>query len=147
MGDSDQEAQFRHHLTEMRKAASGLGRDFAMEFSDLDRKIERFGTAAARDARDLAADIQSEFASVGRAMDEEIRRLPHRLADAGVALGSGTARAAGVARDAVVEAGHRAKEGTKNAFAAAAGVRRTPMRSWSAPSTESDSEPPKDETG
>ncbi len=139
MPDSTEQAQFRRHLAELRKAAGGLGRDFASEFSDLDRKIERFGAATAKDAKYLALDIQDELAGLGRALDDEFRRLPHRLAEAGTAIGSGTARAAGAARDAVVVAGKKAKEGTKNAFAAAAGVRRTPMKSWSPPSGSADS--------
>ena len=141
MADTQQQAEFRRHLAEMRKAAGGLGHDFASEFSDLDRKIERFGSAADRAAHDLGADIQDDFARLGHSMDEELRRLPHRFAEAGTAIGSGTVRAAGAARDAVVEAGHRAKVGTKNAFAAAAGVKRTPMHSWSAPSNDADNPP------
>lgn len=133
MGDTDQQVQFRRHLADMRKAASGLGRDFAREFADLDQKIERFGSLAARDAHDLAADIQGEFANLGHAMDDEIRRLPHQIAGAGHALGSGTVRVAGAAKDAVLEAGHRARVGTRNALASAAGVRKTPLRTWSAP--------------
>ncbi len=146
MAETPEQAEFRRHLSEMRKAASGLGRDFAKEFSDLDQKIERFGTSAARDARDLATDIQSEFARIGRSMDEELRRLPHRLAGAGSAIGTGTVKVASAARDAVVDAGHRAKEGTKNAFATAAGVKRTPMRSWTSPEQEAE-ERKKDESG
>lgn len=146
MGESKEQAEFRRHLSEMRQAAQGLGHDFAREFSDLDRKIERFGNSAARDARDLASDIGADFARLGRSMDEEIRRLPHRIAGAGVAIGSGTARVAGAVRDGVVDAGHRAKEGTKNALASAAGVKRTPMRSWTPTETEKD-EPPKGEQG
>ncbi len=38
----------------------------------------------------------------------------------------------------VTDAPRLAKEGTKNAIARAAGIRRTPMREWSEP----DSEPP-----
>jgi hypothetical protein len=139
MPESHQQAQFRRHLSEMRRAASGLGRDFASEFSDLDRKIERLGQVTAKQAKYLGYEIQDEFTNLGKAMDEEMRRLPQRFANAGIAIGSGTARAAGVARDAMVSAGHRAKEGTKNAFAAAAGVRRTPMREWSPPSTDESS--------
>ena len=36
----------------------------------------------------------------------------------------------------VVDAPHVIKEGTKNAFARAAGIRRTPMQEWSEPSGE-----------
>ena len=36
----------------------------------------------------------------------------------------------------VADAPHVAKEGTKNALARAAGIRRTPMREWSEPSAD-----------
>jgi len=36
----------------------------------------------------------------------------------------------------VAHAPHLAKEGTKNAMARAAGIRRTPMREWSEPAAE-----------
>ncbi len=141
MSENREQAQFRRHLSEMRRAAGGLGRDFASEFSNLDEKIERLGQLSGKQAKYLAIDIQDGFANLGKSLDEEMRRLPQRFADAGAAIGSGTARAAGAARDAVVTAGRRAKQGTKNAFAAAAGLRRTPMREWSPPTTgESGSE-------
>jgi hypothetical protein len=127
MPESREQAQFR-------RAAGGLGHDFASEFSDLDTKIERLGHVTAKQAKALAGDIQDEFTSVGKSMDEEMRRLPQRFANAGVAIGSGTARAAGAARDAMVNAGHKAKQGTKNALATAAGVKRTPIKEWSPPS-------------
>jgi hypothetical protein len=73
-----------------------------------------------------------------------MRRIPQRLSDAGAAIGSGTIRAAGAARDAVVAAGKAAKTGTKNVLATAAGVKRTPMREWSPPST-GESQSPSDE--
>ena len=142
MSDRQQQAQFRQHLTEMRRAAAGLGGDFAHEFSDLDRKIERFGEATAQEARELGAEIQEDFSNLGHALDEGMRALPGKIANAGVAIGAGTARAAGAARDAMVSAGHRAKESTKNALATAAGVRRTPMREWSPPTTDERSESP-----
>ncbi|HTT14687.1 MAG TPA: hypothetical protein VMG81_02770 [Thermoplasmata archaeon] len=136
MGDSREEAQFREHLREMRRAAGGLSRDFASEFSDLDRKIERFGRATAQDARDLGAQIQEDFSNLGKNLDTAMRAFPRRVADAGIALGSGMARAGGATRDAMVVAGKKAKESTKNALASAAGVRRTPMREWAPPVTD-----------
>jgi hypothetical protein len=139
MSDPREQAHFRQHLSEIRRAAAGLGSDFAQEFSDLDEKIERFGLATAKEAKYLGAEIEDDFSRLGHAVDEEVRRLPQRIANAGVAIGSGTARAAGAARDAVVNAGHRAKEGTKNALAVAAGVKRTPMREWSPPSSGDES--------
>ncbi len=135
MSDSREQAQFRQHLAEMRSAAAGLGSDFAREFTDLDQKIERLGRVTGQAAWNLGGEIQDEFTYLGKRMDTEMRRLPGRIANAGVAIGSGTARAAGAARDAMVTAGHRAKVGTRNALATAAGVRRTPMREWSPPST------------
>jgi hypothetical protein len=142
MPESREEAQFRQHLAEMRKAAAGLGKDFAREIGDLDTKIEKFGTATGKGAKYLALDIQDDFATLGRSIASEAKKTPGRIRDAGVAIGSGTARAAGAVRDGVMDAGHRAKEGTKNAFATAAGVKRTPMKEWSPPS--SDESPPKD---
>jgi hypothetical protein len=133
MTDSQEEAQFRAHLTDMRRAAGGLGRDFANEFTDLDRKIEKLGHTTAKEAKYLALDIQDDFSSLGKAMDAEMRRIPQRIADAGMAIGSGASRAGAATRDAFAAAGKRAKDGTKNAFASAAGVKRTPMREWSTP--------------
>lgn len=145
MPDSQEEAQFRQHLAELRQAASGLGRDFAHEFSDLDDKIERLGRVTGKEAKYLALDIQDGLSTVGRRLDEEVHRLPGRIANAGTALGAGTARAAGAARDAMVAAGKKAKEGTKNALATAAGVKRTPMKRWSPPDESSESSSAGDE--
>ncbi|HTW76415.1 MAG TPA: hypothetical protein VMG14_01435 [Thermoplasmata archaeon] len=136
MTDDREEAQFRAHLAEMRRAAGGLGRDFANEFSDLDRKIERMGHVTAKEARYLALDIQDDFAALGKRMDSEVRQIPQRIANAGVAIGSGASRAGAATRDALVSAGKAAKTGTKNALASAAGVRRTPMREWAPPSAD-----------
>jgi hypothetical protein len=138
MTDTRDEAQFRQHLSEMRRAAGGIGRDFASEFSDLDRKIEKLGHTTAKEAKYLAMDIQDDFANLGKTMDEEIRRIPQHIANAGIAIGSGASRAGAATRDAFVSAGKRAREGTKNALASAAGVKRTPMREWSTPTTGDD---------
>ena len=135
MSEPREQAQFRAHLAEMRHAAGGLGTDFAREFSDLDRKIERLGTSTAKEAKYLSLEIQDDFSRLGKSMDAELRRLPQRISDAGVAIGSGTVRAAGAVRDGVVATGKAVKSGTKNALAAAAGVKRTPMREWSPPTT------------
>ncbi|HYB79554.1 MAG TPA: hypothetical protein VEG66_07350 [Thermoplasmata archaeon] len=135
MRDSREEAQFRAHLAEMRHAAGGLGRDFAHEFSDLDNKIERFGNATAKEAKYLGLEIQDDFANLGKAMDTEMRRIPQRISDAGAAIGAGTVRAATAVRDGAVATGKAVKTGTKNALAVAAGVKRTPMREWSPPTT------------
>ena len=135
MSEPREQAQFRAHLSEMRHAAGGLGHDFAHEFSDLDRKIERFGNATAKEEKYLSLEIQDDFANLGRAMDAEMRRIPQRISDAGAAIGSGTVRAATAVRDGAVAAGKAVKSSTRNALAAAAGVKRTPMREWSPPTT------------
>ena len=136
MANPHEQAQFRQHLSELRHAAGGLGNDFAQEFTDLDDKIERFGTATAKEAKYLSLEIQDDFAHLGRSIDAEMRRIPQRISDAGAAISSGTVRAAGAVRDGVVAAGKSVKSGTQNALAAAAGVRRTPMREWSPPVTD-----------
>lgn len=143
MSDTNDQAQFRRHLSELRRAAGGLGSDFRVEISQIDTKIEDLGAATARDAKALANDIQDDLSSLGRSIGEEARRFPRSVAEAGTAIGSATAQAAGAARDAMVTAGKKAKQGTQNAFAAAAGVRRTPMKSWSPPSSDE----PKDGAG
>jgi hypothetical protein len=128
MSDRQEEAQFRQHLSELRRGAGGLGRDFSSEISNLDRTIERFGRSSSKDAKYLAQSIQDRFSSLGKAIDDEARRLPGRIAD-------GASRAGGATRDAFVAVGHATKTGTKNALASAAGVNRKPMRSWSPPET------------
>ena len=141
MPESSEQANFRRHLSELRRAAGGLGQDFKVEFSQLDGKIEQMGSATARDAKILAEDIEVDLASLGRSIGEEARRLPHHIAQGATALGSGTVRAATAAKDAMVTAGKKAKAGTQNVLASAAGVRRTPMKTWSPPVSDE----PKDE--
>ena len=116
----------------------GIGRDFANEFSELDRKIERLGHTTSKEAKYLALDIQDDFAHLGKSLDEAARRIPQHIANAGIAIGSGASRAGAATRDGFVSAGHRAKEGTKNALASAAGMKRTPIREWSTPTTGDD---------
>ena len=126
--ENQEEARFREHLAEMRKAARGLGHDFASEIGDLDTKIERFGHATSKDAKYLARDIEDGLSNLGRRIDDEARKLPGRIAD-------GASRMGGATRDAFVSAGKRTREGTRNVLASAAGVNRKPIKSWSPPST------------
>ena len=147
MSETREQAQMRRHLAELRGAAAGLGHDFAVEFRNIDSDIERLGHVTAKEAKYLARDIQDELSHVGHELDAGMRAVPGKIADAGIAIGSGAARAGAYTRDAVVEAGRRARTGTKNALAAAAGVRKTPMRVWQPPSEEArssagDVEPP-----
>ncbi len=126
MGDIREEAQFREHLADLRRAAHGLGKDFTAEISNLDRAIERFGRSSSKDAKYLGQSIEDRFSALGRAIDDEARRLPGRIAD-------GASRAGGATRDAFVAVGKATKSGTKNALASAAGVNRKPIKTWSPP--------------
>jgi hypothetical protein len=137
MSDSRDQAQFRQHLSELRSAAGGIGRDFAAEFSELDRKIERLGHVTSKESKYLLMDIQDDFRNLGHDMDEAIRNVPGHIVNGGTAVASALSRAGVVSRDAISNAGHRAKVGTQNALASAAGVRRTPMKEWSEPTTSS----------
>ena len=89
------------------------------------------GTVAVQSDVSNLSDIERLFSLIA----SKVGKIDVLFANAGIAIGSGTARAAGAARDAMVSAGHKAKTSTKNALASAAGVRRTPMREWSPPTT------------
>lgn len=142
--ETPQQAQLRMHMAELRRATRGLGRDFAIEFENLDDKISRLGTLTAKEARYALEDIQDDFAALGHSIGHEMRRLPGQVAggltNAGYAIASGAARAGAATADAIHAAGHATKEGTKNALASMAGVRRTPIKEWSKPG--SDDPPP-----
>ncbi|MGI0131935.1 MAG: hypothetical protein ACREDK_02385 [Thermoplasmata archaeon] len=67
-------------------------------------------------------------------MTDEIERprLREHLREMGQALG-------GIGKDVAIDVAHApsaAKEGTKNALARAAGIRRSPMHPWTEPSPE-----------
>ncbi|MCI4325119.1 MAG: hypothetical protein L3K00_04450 [Thermoplasmata archaeon] len=143
MSDTPDQAQMRQHLAELRHAAGGLGRDLAIDFEHIDEKINRLGKLGARDARNAAEDIHDDFAALAHALDQEARRLPHQVGSAasraGAAIGDATSRFASATGAAIESAGSRAREGTRNALAHAAGVRRTPMKEWHTPSHDDDS--------
>ena len=142
-----QETRMRQHLAELRRGARGLGRDLGIGFENdlkhVEVNISRFSVATGKGAKYLAEDIEDELSRMGKALDREMARLPGQVAGgikgAGVAIGSGAVRLAGATAEALSDAGHRAKVGTKNALAAAAGVRKSPMREWRSPSEESKS--------
>ncbi|MGA7924232.1 MAG: hypothetical protein WCA77_09680 [Thermoplasmata archaeon] len=144
MPPTHEQAQLRHHLSEMRQGVGGLGRDFAIEFRDLDDKIARLGTLTAQEAKYALRDIESDLSRLGASIDAEMHRLPGQVAGGFATVGRGisnsTARFAGATRDAVESAGHRAKESTKNALASAAGVNRKPMKEWHVPSSDPSSD-------
>jgi hypothetical protein len=144
MTSSDEQAQLREHLAELRRATAGLGRDFKIEIHTVEQKIERLPSMTAKEAKYALLDIQDDFAALGRSIEQEARRLPGAIRDgvtsAGERVGEGVSYIAGATRDTLEDAGHRAKEGTKTALAAAAGVRRTPMKEWHAPAKSDETE-------
>lgn len=146
MTSEEEQAQLRAHLAELRRATAGLGRDFRIELGNLEDKIERLPSLTAKEAKYALLDIEDDFGALGRAVATEARRLPreigHGVVVAGEKVGEGVGRFASATRDTFEEAGHRAKEGTKTALAAAAGVRRTPMKEWHPPAASEDTESP-----
>ena len=136
MVDTREQARLREHWAEMRRATAGLGKDLAIEVEQLGTNIERLGTLTGKEAKYLLYDIEDESARLGRAIQVEARALPRQVAGAVVTAGEriheGASRAADATKDAFEAAGKKAKEGTKNAFAKAAGVKRTPMKEWTA---------------
>jgi hypothetical protein len=146
MPETAEHAQMREHLAEMRRAAHGLGRDFEIKFRNLDEAIDRAGHLTAKDAKYALIDIRDDFEDLSRAIDQEARKLPHQVGSAvrtaGAAVGDATSRFASATGSAIGDSYSKAKEGTKNALASAAGVRRTPMKEWHTPANDSDSQQP-----
>lgn len=138
--DTPEQAQLRRHLTELRHATHGIGKDFAIEFEALGRKIDRLGSVTGKEAKYFVLDVQDDLSNLGHAIHREAKRLPGEIAGgisrAGVAVGSGVSRFAGATKDTLESAGKKAAEGTKNTFASLAGMRRTPMREWKPPTEE-----------
>ena len=137
MPETPEQARLREHLAELRKATHGLGRDFAIEFRTLDDKIARLGDRTAKEIKYDLADIEDDFYRLGRSIDQEFARLPHNVkvgaVAAGEAIGQGATRFAQATADAFESARKRAGEGTRNALASAAGVKRRPMKEWHSP--------------
>lgn len=142
MTTHEEQAQMRQHLAELRQAAHGLGRDFEIHAIQVGEKIERLPSLTAEEARQAMYEIEDDFSAMGRKIEAEAKALPreigHGIATGAVGIGRGAARIGGAARDEMEEVGHRTKEGTKNLLASAAGVRRTPMKGWTSPGSESD---------
>jgi hypothetical protein len=136
-----EQAQMREHLAELRRAARGLGSDFEVRFEELGAKIERLPRLTAKEAKYALYDIEDDFAAMGHKVDSELRKLPREIGH-GISTGidgikSGATRLGEVTRDGLDAVWHKTLEGTKNALASAAGVRRTPMKQWSDPGSAS----------
>jgi hypothetical protein len=149
MSESEEQVRLREHLHQIRVASRGIAKDIGIEASHIEDGIARLPKLTAKEAKYAMLDLEDDLSRLGRAVDQELTKLPGRVASGVVAgataLGSGTVRLAGATKDAFESAGHMAKEGTRNAFAAAAGVKRTPMKQWTHPAEERPASEPADE--
>jgi hypothetical protein len=140
MTDSVEQARLREHLSELGHAAKAIGKDVSLDVRDLDVKIGRLGKLTGKEAKYALYDIEDGMAHLGHQIDREAKRLPGQMADQfsrfGNAVGDGLARIGDASRDAFDSASHRTREGTRNALASAAGVKRTPMKQWTHPASE-----------
>jgi hypothetical protein len=147
MTDTPEQAHLREHLREIRKASHAVGKDIAIHVSDLDTKIDRLGAKIGKEAKYAAWELEDDLGSLERSLASDIRSIPGKVRDGAEAAGSAVAGAVSGAASWTAEeisgAGKRAAQGTKNALASAAGVRRTPMKEWHSPGARR--APPPDE--
>jgi hypothetical protein len=133
--ETSEQAQLRAHLRELRHAASAIGRDVAIDVSNMDEKIDRLGRLTKKELKYAVLDLEDDLANARRALGSDLRALPGTIHDGAVAAGvrvEGAVSGAAVAtREAFVDAGHATKEASKNTFAKLAGVNRKPMKEWS----------------
>lgn len=144
MADTPEQAQLRQHLHEIRRAMGGIGKDFSIEVRGLEGKISKLPQLTGKELKYAMQDIQDDFGTLAHKVDQEFEALPGNVKRgaiaAGGAISDGASRAATATKDAMIDAGHQVSEGTKNTFAKAAGLKRTPMKQWHAP--PSDESPP-----
>ena len=138
MAETSEQARFRQHLAEMGRAAKGIGIDVSIKARDIEGKIADLPRLAGKDAKYAIYDIEDDLAAMGKSISTGAREVPGKIKNgletAGGAISSGVTRAANATGTALETAGHKTVEGTRNAFARAAGVRRTPMKEWRHPS-------------
>lgn len=133
MTDYYDQSHLRQHLAEIKRAAHGMGRDFSVQIQHLDRRIVDLGHRTGSGAERAADDLKRDLTSLGRSIDEELSRIPRGAAHVGQRIGTDAKLMADATAATMAKTAHRAKEGTQDLFAKAAGVKRTPMRKWSAP--------------
>jgi hypothetical protein len=133
MSDSDNESQLREHLADIKRAIQGLGQDLTIEIQHLDRRIGALSQRTGTEAERATDDLRRDLTKLGKTIDEGAARIPSQVSYVGQRIGTGAKRTADATAETVAKTAHRAKEGTQDLFAKAAGVKRTPMREWSAP--------------
>jgi hypothetical protein len=138
MTDTPEQAQLRQHLAELRHTAGAVGKDISIHVRNIDQSIDRLGHVTGKEAKYLYWELEDDMGALAHSLGKDVRAIPGRVAEAaGSAKDSIVSGVEGLASrtgDALSSAGKRASEGTKNAFASAAGVRRTPMKEWHTPS-------------
>jgi len=138
MTDTPEQAQLRQHLAELRHNAGAVGRDISIHVRNLDKSIDRLGHTTGKEAKYLYWELEDDMAALAHSLGKDVRAIPGKVADAAGtakdALVGGVEQIASRTSDVLSSAGKRAAEGTRNAFASAAGVRRTPMKEWHTPS-------------
>jgi hypothetical protein len=137
MTDTPEQAQLRRHLAELRHAFGAVGRDAELHVRDLPSKIDRLGTKVGKEAKYAAWEIEDDLSALEHGLKKGAVTLPGKVANGVVAGASAAAGAvsgaAGWTRDTISDGAHRASEGTRDAFARAAGVKRKPMKTWHPP--------------
>lgn len=138
MTDSPEQSQLREHLADIKKAIHGLGQDISLEIQHIDRRIGELSQRTGREAERAGGEVKRDFTKFGRSIDEGASRIPGQVSHVGQKIGTGAKQVADTTAATVVKTAHRAKEGTRDVFARVAGVKRTPMREWTAPADEKD---------
>lgn len=142
--ETDEQAQMRRHLADMSHAARLLGKDVQIKIRNAEENLRRSSMESGRNLQDSMAALRSDIAELSHTVDAELARLPGQVRDsayaAGSAISSASVRVASATRDAFEAAGAKARVGTKNALASAAGVNKKPMRQWHAPASEPESD-------
>jgi hypothetical protein len=143
--ETAEQAQMRRHLAEMSHVARLLGKDVRIKVHNAQVELGRLSQESGRGFEDGMARLRDDMHDLGRTVDKELAELPGQVRDgavaAGTAISGASVRVASATRDAFETAGNRARVGTKNALASAAGVNRKPMRVWHPPSNEGDESP------
>lgn len=141
MDETREQARLREHLAEMGRAAKMIGKDVTLDARELEGKIARLPSLTAREAKYAVYDIEDGLTLLSRKVGTGAREMPGKIRDGldavGTSINSNISRATAATGQALEYVGHRTKEGTRNALAAAAGVKRTPMKEWSTPSADS----------
>jgi len=142
--ETDEQAQMRRHLADMRHAAGLLGKDVQIKVRNAEEELRRASVQSGRNFQDSMSNLRADMADLSHTVDAELARLPGQMRDGAVAAGSAisnaSSRAATATRDAFDAAGTKARTSTKNALASAAGVNRKPLRQWHAPTSESETD-------